>query len=55
MSNNKENFRPKRRSAVLDDDIYKKLLEIQAKRISKSISSVSFSSVVNEVLRKGLK
>jgi len=45
----------KRRTIILGDDLLKKLHEIQAKQIKKSEKSVSFSRVLNEVLRKGLK
>jgi len=40
---------------MLDDDLDKKLRMIQAKDIQSTTSSVSFSSVINEVLRKNLK
>jgi len=40
---------------MLDDDLLKKLRETQAKQIKISTKSVSFSRVLNEVLRKGLK
>ena len=42
----------KRITIVLDDDLLKKLHEIQAKQIKKTQKSVSFSRVLNEVLRK---
>jgi len=45
----------KRITIILDDDLIKKLHEIQAKKIKQSTKSVSFSRVLNEVLRKGLK
>ena len=45
----------KRITIVLDDDIIKKIRERQAKLIMKSVKSVSFSSVLNEYVRKGLK
>ena len=45
----------RRRTVILDDDLLKKLHEIQAKQIKQSIKSVSFSRVLNEVLHKGLK
>jgi metal-responsive CopG/Arc/MetJ family transcriptional regulator len=45
----------KRITIILDDDLLKKLHEIQAKQIKQSTKSVSFSRVVNEALRKGLK
>ncbi len=40
---------------MIDDDVDKKLRLIQAKEISKTQSSVSFSRVINEMLRKKLK
>ncbi len=40
---------------VLDDDLVKKLKTIQAKKITKSKKSDSFSSVVNDELGKCLK
>jgi len=45
----------KRITVILDDDLLKKLHEIQAKKIKQSIKSVSFSRVLNQVVRKGLK
>ncbi len=45
----------KRVTFVLDDNLVKKLKIIQANNISKSKTSVSFSSVINDALRKGLK
>ena len=45
----------KRITIMLDDDLVKKLHEIQAKQIKQSTKSISFSHVMNEVLRKGLK
>jgi len=45
----------KRITIMIDDVIDKKLRLIQAKQISKTNSSVSYSSVINEVLRKQLK
>ena len=46
---------PKRITVVLDDDLVKKLRIIQSKKVSKSKKSVSFSSVINEELRKVVK
>ncbi|MEK0335989.1 MAG: hypothetical protein QQN45_07715 [Nitrosopumilus sp.] len=40
---------------VLDDDLDKKLRLRQAKLIKESSKSVSFSRVINDVLRKHLK
>jgi len=45
----------KRITIMLDDALKKKLHEIQAKQIRESKKSVSFSRVLNEVLRIGLK
>ena len=44
----------KRVTIVLDDDLVKKLRIIQSKNIVKSKKSVSFSSVVNNELRKAI-
>ena len=40
---------------VLDDDLVKKLKDIQAKLVKESQKSVRFSHVLNEELRKSLK
>jgi len=45
----------KRISIMLDDDLLKKLHDIQAKLIKESQKSVSFSHVLNKELRKSLK
>jgi len=45
----------KRVTIILDEHLLKKLHEIQAKQIKESAKSVSFSRVLNEVLRKSLK
>ncbi len=45
----------KRITIMLDDDLVRKLHEIQAKQIKQSTKSVSFSHILNEVIRKGLK
>jgi hypothetical protein len=45
----------KRITIMLEDDLVKKLHEIQAKQIKQSVKSVSFSRVLNEVLRKNIK
>ena len=39
---------------VLDDDLIKKLREKQAKEIQKTLTSVSFSKIINDILRKGI-
>ncbi len=46
---------PKRITVVLDDQVVKKLRIIQSKKIAKSKRSVSFSSVINDELRKAIK
>jgi len=45
----------KKITIMLDDDLLKKLHEIQAKKIKESKVAVSFSHVINEVLSKSLK
>jgi len=45
----------KRITIMLDDDLVKKLHEIQAKQIKISKKSVSFSAILNEILRKNLQ
>ena len=45
----------KRITIMIDDDIDKKLRDIQAKMIQTSTSSVSYSKVINETLRKNKK
>jgi len=45
----------KRIAIMIDDDSDKKLHLIQAKQISKTSISVSYSQVVNDILRKQLK
>ncbi len=45
----------KRVTVVLDDDIVMKLRERQAKLIKETASSVSFSRILNETVRKSLK
>ena len=44
----------KRITIVMNDDVVKKLRIIQSKNISKSLKQVSFSSVVNDQLRKAI-
>ena len=45
----------KRVTIMLDDDLARKLHEIQAKLIRESTQSVSFSAVINDTLRKNTK
>jgi len=45
----------KRITIILDDDLAKKIRMLQAKEITKTTKSVSFSSVINQQLRKSLK
>jgi hypothetical protein len=45
----------KRVTIMLDEDLIKKLHEIQAKQIKKTSESVSFSAVLNTTLKNSLK
>lgn len=45
----------KRVTVSMKDDINKKLRILQGEKIKKSPSTISFSDVVNDVLRKSLK
>lgn len=45
----------KRVTIVIDEDLDRKLRIIQSKQIQQTSSSVSFSSVLNEKIRKGLR
>jgi len=45
----------KRITIMIDDDLDKKLRLIQANAIKKTASSVSFSSVINQIVRKQVK
>jgi len=45
----------KRVTIVLEDELLKKLHDIQAKLIKDSKANVSFSAVLNDTLRIGLK
>jgi hypothetical protein len=40
---------------MLDDDVDRKLRQVQAKMILDATSSVSFSKVINETLKKTIK
>ena len=40
---------------LMDDELVWKLREIQAKLLKKTHKSISFSKVVNDVIRKGIK
>ncbi len=45
----------KRITVILDDDIVVKLRTLQAKMVKETNSTVSFSKVVNYILKKQLK
>jgi hypothetical protein len=45
----------RRVTIMIDNDLDKKIRLLQAKEIAKNAKSVSFSSMLNEVLRKSLK
>ena len=47
--------KPKRITIMVDDDLDKKLRIRQAKLIQQTQSSVSYSRVINDVVRKCLK
>jgi hypothetical protein len=40
---------------MIDDELDKKIRSLQAKAIQNTTSSVSYSRVINEILRKKLK
>lgn len=46
---------PQRITIMIDDDLAKKIRVAQASMIKETNSSVSFSKVLNQTLRKGLK
>ena len=48
-------YMAKRITIMLEEDIEKKLRQKQAEEIKKTTASVSFSTVINETLRKNLK
>ena len=41
-----------RRTIMIDDDVAKKVRNLQSKKIKETASSVSFSAVINEMLRE---
>lgn len=45
-------FMSERKTIMIDDDVAKKIRNIQAKKIKETSSTVSFSSVINEMLRE---
>jgi len=45
----------KRITMMIDDDLDKKLRLLQAKTIASKKTSCSYSKIVNETLRKGIK
>lgn len=48
-------MKSKRVTVVMDVDLVQKLRKIQAKQLTNTDKSVSFSQVLNEILRKSLK
>ncbi|MCJ8305964.1 MAG: hypothetical protein HRU07_02850 [Nitrosopumilus sp.] len=44
-----------RKTIMIDEDIVKKIRVKQAKKIRETASSVSFSSIINEMLRECIK
>ena len=55
IQNHKIIMNTKRITIIIDDDLDRKLRALQAKQIMKSTKSVSFSNIMNQVLRKSLK
>ena len=45
----------KRITVMIDNELDKKLRQLQAKLIQQEQSSYSYSKVINETIRKGLK
>jgi hypothetical protein len=45
----------KRISVLLDDDLYKKTRMIQAKTIQRTNESISYSKIINDLLRQSLR
>ena len=45
----------KRVTIMLDEDLIKKLHDIQAKQIKETSESVSFSAVLNKTLKESMK
>ena len=45
----------KRITIMIDDDLDKKLRQLQAKAIQSTVSSKSYSSLINELVKKELK
>lgn len=45
----------RRMTILIDDDLDKKIRLLQAKEITKSTKSVSYSKIVNGIIRKNLK
>lgn len=43
---------PERKTIMIEDDVAKKIRNRQAKKIKDTSATVSFSSVVNEMLRE---
>ncbi len=44
----------KRVTIVIDDELDKKLRQLQAKRIQKENRSISYSAIINETIRKSI-
>ena len=44
----------KRITIIIDDDVHKRLRNLQSKMIRESDGSVSFSRVINELVKKAL-
>lgn len=44
-----------RKTIMLDDDLVKKIRLIQSKQLRELNQSISFSKVINQILKEGLK
>jgi len=44
-----------RRTITIDEELLRKIRNIQAKKITNSTHAVSFSQVINEILKEKLK
>jgi len=55
MCNITASYMSKRITVMIEDEVIEKLRILQAKQIKEKTSAVSFSHVINEVLKKNLK
>ena len=55
MTNIPSPIMKKRVTVLFEEDVLKKLRDLQAKKIKNTKESVSFSALINEVVRNGKK